>query len=43
MYHTFETFDELADFYTKAVKHIQEILENGWNNKDAIDLSKYNA
>ena len=43
VYHTFETLDELADFYTKAVKHIQEILENGWNNKDAIDLSKYNA
>ena len=43
VYHTFETFDELADFYTKAVKHIQEMLENGWKNKDAIDLSKYNA
>ena len=43
VYHTFETLDELADFYTKAVKHIQEMLENGWKNKDAIDLSKYNA
>lgn len=39
----YHTFDELADFYTKAVKHIQEMLENGWKNKDAIDLSKYNA
>ena len=43
VYRTFETLDELADFYTKAVKHIQEMLENGWKNKDAIDLSKYNA
>lgn len=39
----YHTFDELADFYTKAVKHIQEMLENGWKNKDTIDLSKYNA
>ena len=43
VYRTFETLDELADFYTKAVKHIQKMLENGWKNKDAIDLSKYNA
>lgn len=43
VYRTFETLDELADFYTKAVKHIQEMLEDGWKNKDAIDLSKYSA
>ena len=43
VYRTFETLDELADFYTKTVKHIQEMLEDGWKNKDAIDLSKYNA
>lgn len=27
VYRTFETLDELADFYTKAVKHIQEMLK----------------
>lgn len=38
VYHTFEMFDELADFYTKAVKHIQEMLENGWKMAGRIKM-----
>lgn len=41
VYRTFGTLDDLADFYTKAVKYIQDVLTDGWEKKDAIDLSKY--
>lgn len=40
-YHTFETLEELTDFYTKEVKHIQDTLTNGWKKKDAFKLVKY--
>lgn len=40
-YHTFETLEELTDFYTKVVKHIQDALADGWKKKDAFDLEEY--
>lgn len=40
-YHTFETLEELTDFYTRAMKHIQNTLAEGWKKKDAFDLEKY--
>lgn len=40
-YHTFETLEELTDFYTKAMRHIQNTLANGWKKKDAFDLEEY--
>lgn len=40
-YHTFKTIEDLTDFYTKAMKHIQSSLANGWNNKDAFNLEEY--
>lgn len=43
VYRTFETLDDLTDFYTKAVKYIQNVLTDVWKKKDAIDLSKYEA
>lgn len=43
VYHTFSTVDELADFYTKAMQHIQDALASGWKNKDSFDLSLYKA
>lgn len=43
VYRTFDTLDELADFYTKMVAYIQTTLADGWKKKDALDLSKYNA
>ncbi len=40
-YHTFETLEELTDFYTKAMRHIQNTLADGWKKKDAFNLEKY--
>ena len=40
-YHTFTTLEELADFYTKAMIHIQQTLAEGWKKKDAFDQDKY--
>lgn len=40
-YHTFGTLEELAGFYTAAMKHIQSALAEGWKKKDAFDLDLY--
>ena len=40
-YHTFNTIDELTDFYTKAMQHIQDTLANGWKSKDNFNLELY--
>lgn len=42
-YRTFETVEELQDFYVKAMKHIQNALSEGWKKKDALDLALYEA
>ena len=42
-YRTFETVDELQNFYMKVMKHIQDALSEGWKKKDALDLALYNA
>lgn len=36
IYHVFTDFGELADFFTKAVKHIQDCYQKGWDEKDAL-------
>lgn len=41
IYHTFETIEEITDFYTKAVAHINNCLNEGWQKKDSIDWSEY--
>ena len=41
IYHKFETVEELADFYTKAMAYINEQLAIGWLKKDSIDWSVY--
>lgn len=41
VYHKFTTLEELSDFYTKAMKYIQDTLEAGWKKKDAFDLALY--
>ena len=41
VYYRFTTLEELSDFYTKAMKYIQETLEAGWKKKDAFDLNLY--
>lgn len=40
-YHTFETLEELTDFYMRAMRHIQNVLAGGWNKKDTFDINLY--
>lgn len=40
-YHTFDTVEELTDFYTKAMLHIQYTLADGWKKKDAFNVEQY--
>ena len=40
-YHTFNTVEELSDFYTKAMRHILSALADGWSKKDAFSLDSY--
>ena len=40
-YHTFTDIDELTDFYTKAMQHIQDTLADGWKRKDNFNLELY--
>jgi len=39
-YHEFNTVEELADFYTKAMAYIQQTLKDGWKEKDNIDWTQ---
>ena len=41
VYREFSALDELADFYTKAMLHIQKTLADGWKKKDTFSLNKY--
>lgn len=42
-YRTFETLEELQDFYMKVMKYIQNVLSEGWKKKDALDFALYDA
>lgn len=41
IYHTFETFEELDRFYKGGVGYINQCLNEGWAEKDAIDWNAY--
>lgn len=41
IYHTFETFEELNRFYIGGVTYINQCLNEGWAEKDAIDWTLY--
>lgn len=41
VYHEFTGLEELSDFYTRAMKHIQDTLASGWKRKDAFDSGLY--
>lgn len=41
IYYTFNTINELKDFYISSMKHIQDSLKEGWKIKDSIDWEKY--
>ena len=40
-YYKFDTLEELTDFYTKAMKFINEQLTIGWTKKDSINWDDY--
>lgn len=40
-YKTFDTLDELADFYAKAMAYVQSVLADGWSAKDGINWAQY--
>jgi len=40
-YHTFETVEELEQFYAAMVEHIQTALTEGWSEKDNMDWDKF--
>lgn len=41
VYYTFETMDDADDFYISAVSFIQQTLQEGWVEKDNIDLTTF--
>lgn len=41
VYHTFTSVAELNGFYLAAVAYVQQCLDDGWAEKDAIDWSIY--
>lgn len=43
VYHTFTSLSAFTDFYTQAIAYIQQQLTAGWQEKDAIDWSPYEA
>ena len=41
VYRVFDQLEDLADFYTKAMRHIQDTLDAGWQRKDSFNLEDY--
>lgn len=40
-YRKFDSLESLTDFYTKALRHVHDMLQQGWNEKDNLDLKLY--
>lgn len=43
VYHTFSEIDELREFYITSLEHIQKAIDDGWREKDSLDLSVFNS
>ena len=41
VYHTFENMEDFTNFYTSAVGYINQCLNEGWAEKDSLDMSSY--
>lgn len=41
VYYTFNSLDELSDFYLSCVVFVQDTLREGWESKDRFDWSIY--
>ena len=42
VYHTFTTLEELQEFYMTSLAFVQQVLDDGWQEKDNLDLSVFN-
>lgn len=38
IYHSFETIEELEEFHSAMIEHVQRALEEGWKEKDSLDI-----
>lgn len=43
VYYTFESLNDISDFYISAMAHVNGCLEKGWRKKDSIDWSVYES
>lgn len=41
IYHTFNELEELQEFYMSSIAFVQQVLDDGWNEKDNLDLSVF--
>ncbi len=41
VYHTFTELSEFTDFYTKAIAFVNTTLNEGWAEKDGIDMTTF--
>ena len=41
VYYTFESLEDISDFYVSAMAYINTCLSEGWKKKDSIDWSVY--
>ena len=41
VYYTFESLEDISDFYLSAMNYINKTLEDGWKKKDNIDWTVY--
>ena len=42
VYHTFTTLDDLQEFYMTSLAFVKQVLDEGWQEKDNLDLSVFN-
>ena len=42
VYHTFTTLEVLQEFYMTSLAFVQQVLDDGWQEKDNLDLSVFN-
>ena len=41
VYYTFETLEDISDFYVSAMAYINKTLADGWKEKDSIDWGAF--
>ena len=41
VYYTFTTLEELQEFFMTSLAFVQRVLDEGWQEKDNLDLSVF--